>query len=195
MQMPLPVVADVYLARLVFADANAPREAVCDLYFKDTVGSQTGDDLFTDFAASVRRDQWAFQKTTTKLTNLKTTKLDGTAATRDHLTDSNVKWTGQSAGELILQGANVVTVRSGFRGRSRRGRIYLPWVAEDVQSNGILSSANVTAAQTAWGSFMADMVTAGWAPHVVSPLHGDSVAAVSYTVRPYLKTQRRRARR
>lgn len=195
MALPLPIVTDVYLCRLVFSDANAPREAVCDLYFKDSAGGHTGDDLFTAFAASVRRDQWALQKTTTKLTNVKTTKLDGSAASRDHLTDSNVKWTGQLSGELILQGANVVTVRTGFRGRSRRGRIYLPWVAEDGQSAGTLLSASVSAAQTAWSSFLADMVTAGYPPHVVSPLHGDSVQAVSYTVRPYLKTQRRRARR
>lgn len=195
MALPLPVVSDVYLTRLVFTDANAPRDAVCDLYFKDSAGGHTGDDLFTAFAASVRRDQWAFQKTTTKLTNVKTTKLDGTAATRDHLTDSNVKWTGQASGALILQGCDVVTIRTGFRGRSRRGRIYLPWVCEDVQDNGILGTASVSAAQTAWSAFLADMVTAGYPPHVVSPLHGDSVQAVSYTVRPYLKTQRRRARR
>jgi hypothetical protein len=193
--MPLPVVSDVFLCRLIFQDANAPRDATCDLYFKDTVGTQTGDDLATDFAASVRRDQWAFQKTTTKLYNLKTTKLDGSAASLDHLSDSNVKWTGQASGELILQGANVVSVKTGFRGRSRRGRIYLPWVAEDVQSNGTLQSASVTAAQTAWTAFFADMVTAGWTPHVVSPLHGDSVAAVAYTVRSLLRTQRRRVRR
>jgi hypothetical protein len=193
--MPLPIIADVYLARLIWKDAGAPREAVNDLYFKDTVGTQTGTDLFNDFQTARVRDMWALQKSSSTLYKIITTKLDGSAASVPTLTNGNVAWTGQLTGNLILQGANVITVRTGFRGRSRRGRIYLPWVAEDGQDAGTLLAASVTACQTAWNTFSAAMVAAGWAPHVVSQLHGDSVAATRYDVEPYLKTQRRRSRR
>ena len=71
----------------------------------------------------------------------------------------------------------------------------MPWVSEVGQDNGTLNAGNVATMQTAWGTFLTAMIAAGYPLHVASQLHGDSVQASSITVQPYVKTQRRRARR
>jgi hypothetical protein len=194
--MPLPVVTDLYLARLVWTNANAPRTATINLYFKDQAGGHTGTDVYNAVNTAVTQSMWDFTTSGSSVTKVITTKLDGVAASVDHLTGSPAKWTGGGLGtDIILQGCNVITIRTGFRGRSRRGRVYVPWVSEGEQTNGVLASADVAAVQTAWGTFLAAMVTAGYPMHVCSPLHSDSVQASSVTVQPYVKTQRRRAKR
>jgi hypothetical protein len=195
MQMPLPTVSDLYLVRLVWGNASAPRAASNDLYFKDQAGGHTGTDVYNAIDAHWARNMIYVCSANSSIDKIVTTKLDGSAASVDHITGSGVKWTGLGNAELILQGAAVVTIKTGFRGRSRRGRIYLPWITEDFQSEGVLQTAGVAAMQTAWGTFLSDMVTAGYPLHVCSKLHNDSVQAASITCRPYLKTQRRRSRR
>jgi hypothetical protein len=193
--MPLPVINDVFLVRWVWNSTFGQRSAINDTYWHDDAGGQTGTDLYNDMNAQILRNMWSMVHDSAGVDTVLTTKLDGSAATIPHATGTPAKWVGLTTGPAILQGANVVTIRSGFRGRSKRGRIYLPFVAEGAQDNGTLTPALVTQAQTAWGTFLTGMLAAGWSLHVVSQKLGSSVASVSVTVQPYLKTQRRRARR
>jgi hypothetical protein len=193
--LPLPIVANSYLTRLVWSSSQAPRPAVNDLCFHDDAGGHTGTDVYNAINAAVSQQMWAGVVGTASVIDVLTTKLDGSAATVHHATGSPTKWSGTTGGGAILQGAGVVTLRTGFRGRSYRGRIYLPWIAEDDQTDGILLAGNVTAAQTAWSTFMAAVKAAGYPIHVLSRLHSTSTEIVSVTVEPYLKTQRRRTRR
>lgn len=193
--MPLPVVADTYLCKLVWSSVNAPRRAVNDLFFHDDAGGHTGTDVYNAIDAHVTSNMWTPVAASASVVTVTTTKLDGSAASIDHATASPAKWTGQGGTDLILQGCQVVTLRTGFRGRSRRGRVYLPWIAEVDQDNGVINVGNVTAVQTGWAAFLTAMKAAGYPLHVCSRLHNDSIEVVSVTAQPYLKTQRRRTRR
>jgi hypothetical protein len=193
--MPLPVITNLYLVKLHWTVTGAPRAMINDLFFHDDAGGHTGTDIYNAFNTNVTRDMWKLVNSSAVVDNVITTKLDGTAASIDHATGSPTKWTGFAGTDYILQGSQVVTLRTGFRGASRRGRIYLPAIAEDQQLNGVLLAASVTTAQAAWDTFRAAMKTAGYPMHVCSRLHNDSIEIVSTTCQSLLKTQRRRARR
>jgi hypothetical protein len=193
--MPLPVVANLYLCKLHWTVTSAPRPMINDLFIHDDAGGHTGTDVYNALNTNWTRGMITSVNSAAVVDKVITTKLDGTAASIDHSTGSPVKWTGNGGTDYILQGAQVVTLRTGFRGRSRRGRIYLPAIAEDNQLDGVILAANVTTAQTAWDTFLTAMKAAGYPLHVCSRLHSDSIEVVSVTVRGYLNTQRRRARR
>lgn len=193
--MPLPIVANLYLARLVWANAGAPRHAINDLYFHDDAGGHTGTDVYNAMAANVTHNMWLTCQSGSSIIQVVTTKLDGSAASETHTTGGGSTWSGDATGDTILQAATVVTLRTGFRGKSFRGRIYLPFVGDQVLSDGIFTSGTITAMQTAWETFRAAMKTAGFPIHVCSRLHSSSVETSSETVQPNCKTQRRRVRR
>lgn len=193
--MPLPIISDLYLCRLIWNSASAPRPASNDLYFKDQAGGHTGTDVYNAINAHVVANMWTNCHSGGSVAKVVTTKLDGTAASVDHVTGSPAKWTGSGGSDPILQGCQVVTLRTGFRGRSRRGRIYLPWIAETNQVAGTCDPTDTALMQTAWGTFLSDMVTAGYPLHVCSKLHSDSIQVATTTVQAFLKTQRRRTRR
>jgi hypothetical protein len=193
--MPLPVVANLYLCKLHWNVTGAPRAMVNDLFLHDDAGGHTGNDVYNAIDAAVTRTLWQNVNSSAVVDKVVTTKLDGSAASIDHSTGSPIKWTGAGGTDMILQGSQVVTLRTGFRGRSRRGRIYLPAIAEDTQVSGVIDATRTATCQGAWDTFRAALKTAGYPIHVCSRLHNDSIEIVSCTVQPFLKTQRRRARR
>lgn len=193
--MPLPIVNNSYLVRFVWNSTQAPRAATNDMCFHDDAGTHTGTDLYNAINTNVVQAMWSGVNVNAAIYTVITTKLDGSAASLPHATGAPTKWQGTTGGDMIPQGCGVVTFRTGFRGRSYRGRIYLPWLAESDQTDGTLLSANVVAAQSAWSTFMSNMKTAGFPIHVLSRLHSTSTEIVSVQVQPFLKSQRRRARR
>lgn len=193
--MPLPVVADVYQARLIWNSDSAPRPAVNDLYFHDTGGGGSINALWTLLDASVTQNMWEpVAGTSTQVDQVRITPLDGTTAGVVK-TASGTKWSAGSSGDPILQGAAVVSFATAVRGPRGRGRVYLPWIGEAAQTAGVLASASVTALGTAWTNFVNAMGTGGYPLHVVSAVHSDSNVVTGVTIRSFLKTQRRRARR
>jgi hypothetical protein len=105
---------------------------------------------------------------------------------------------------LPPQSAGVITWRTGFAGRSFRGRTYLPGVSESDSTDGTLSSGYLTrlgtiitqmlavfgpsGSDTNWQFAVISEVSAG-APRV--PPIGTAVTAG--VQRPFVQTQRRRA--
>lgn len=196
--MPLPVVDDGFLVRLVWNASQAQRPAITSMHFRDTVGTQTPTDLYNDMNANVTATMWNNCANGAGVDTVQVTPLDGMSATASFNTARPAKWAGSGGTETILQGAEVISVQSSARGPQWRNRFYLPFIGEAQQSGGTLDATAVAAAQTAWNTFLTAMTTAGWAPQVVAPSEpwpANALDAVRYVVRPYLKTQRRRARR
>lgn len=193
--MPLPIVADSYLVRLVWASSIFSRPAANDMCFHDDAGGHTGTDVYNAINAHVTANMWQNVAANGNVAKVVTTKLDGTAASVDHLTGAPAKWTGQGGTQPIPQGCVVVTLRTGFRGRSYRGRIYLPWIADINAVDGVINPTDLALQQTAWTTFMTDMKTAGFPIHVLSKKHSTSTEIASVTLQGFLRTQRRRSRK
>jgi hypothetical protein len=192
---PLPVINDVFQAKFIWTSALAPRQATNTLYFRDTVGGQDEINLNTDINANVSANMWLFPVNNAAVTSLALTDLSGSSAGVVFPQAAAAKWTATGGSDPILQGSMVVSVKTRQRGKHGRGRIYLPWVAELVQTAGVLLPANVATCQTAWTGFFTGMVAAGWQPCVVSLDEATYVDAINYICKPYMQTQRRRALR
>jgi hypothetical protein len=118
-------------------------------------------------------------------------KLDGVSASVSKAV-AGAKWTGQTTGDLIPSGAMVVTLRSALRGRRTRGRVFVPFVAEANNLNGVLVASNLALAQTAWTNFMGAMTTANAEFVIASYLGSFGTTVTSVTCQPIMATQRRR---
>lgn len=198
--MPLPVSTNAYQVRFVWENSTGPRPASHALNFKDTVGTQDAVDLGTDLVANLTANMWKLVSPNAGIKQIYVTPLDGISATYAvPFTVGLGPVSGSGTGDAIPQGASVVTVVSARRGKQWRNRTYVPFVGESEQNAGTLTSGDVTTAQTAWTTFFSAMTAADWAPAVISPAATGPVLnfepATNYVVRPYLKTQRRRARR
>src|SRR5262249_41995151 len=119
--------------------------------------------------------------------------LDGSSATQSFTTGGPAKWKGTETGEeVIAQMAMLVKIQTALRGRSHRGRIYLPWVSEGSQTAGVIGPTIVAAAQTAWTAFIAAMNTADAEVGVASYKHASWQPCTVAAVESFGGTQRRR---
>lgn len=156
--------------------------------------SSTPVAVATAIDANVTANMWRSTTTTTAVTELHVTKLDGSSATYVVGT-TGVKWAGVGSGDVIPQAAFLLSCRTGLRGPQNRGRFYLPYVNEAGQSNGTLIAGDVTAGQTAWNTFLTAMQTASVFPTVASYAHAVQTHITSFVYEAKMATQRNRMSR
>lgn len=188
--MPLPIIADTYRLALNWTGPSGSH-AVNVMHLRKA--ATTAAAIAATMDANVTTNMWSNVTASALVTSLQVTPLDGTSATYI-LATSGAKWTGPAgAGDFVPAAAAIVSLRSVLRGRSNRGRLYLPFQAELNMSNGVLSS--VALAQTAWNNWLTAMVAAGAQPVIASYLHGTQHDIASINLELILGTQRRRQSR
>jgi hypothetical protein len=122
------------------------------------------------------------------------TPLDGTSATV-HRATTGGGWGGQMSGDWIPNASPVISLQTGLRGRSHRGRVYLPFCAETAISDGRLVSPNSANLVTSWIAFQANLVSAGSQLVVASYKTSSAHAVTGITCLAAVGTQRRRQTR
>jgi len=122
------------------------------------------------------------------------TKLDGVSATQ---TFTGGNWIGGSAsGDMIPQVARLIKLQTGFRGRSRRGRVFLPFVAESAQNGGnMIGDSAGPLVTTAWNTWRGDLIADGFNLVVASYKLEDAEDVTVCTAETPTATQRRRQSR
>lgn len=83
-------------------------------------------------------------------------KLDGVSAAQEF--GPMTQHTGSGSGDAIAQCSTLVKLTTPLRGRSHRGRIYLPFTGEGNVTEGKLSGGGFVSQGTAWTAFIAAMV-------------------------------------
>jgi hypothetical protein len=137
---------------------------------------------------------WTAVQGDAAITSLDLTPLDGSTASYHHVV-SGTQWEGSPTGDMVPGSSCCVSLYTGDRGRSKRGRVFLPWLAESEQTAGTITPTTVSDTVAAWNTFIAAMTTATY-PLVVASYKLASYAAVtSVRVRPGAATQRRRQER
>jgi hypothetical protein len=121
--------------------------------------------------ANVVQTMWGSVSDTFSVGNIVVTKLDGLSASYTFATGRPAKWKGNQTGDYIPQGAALVKLQTALRGRSYRGRVFTPFVAEGGQTAGQLTASNVTNTQNGWDAFHAAMTAAGFTFVVASYKH------------------------
>jgi hypothetical protein len=107
---------------------------------------------------------------------------------------------GHSTSDAISIATSIVlTLRTGQRGRSGRGRVYVAGLAEDQWSSGQFTSTPVGAVETAYGTMRTAAIAAGWTPVICSHQNNGVVLTVpqtypvtTWTVRSNIEGHQRR---
>ncbi len=189
---PLPVIADVYRVALNWSNDTPGQSAENVMHFHAVGSSAAAVGAVLD--ANVVNDMWKPVCSTSGVDSLSITPLDGSSATVLFTTESS-NWTGETEGDWSPASAPVVAFSTGLRGRSYRGRLFLPFCAEGAISDGALTGALAADVQDAWIAFAGDLSVTAVSHVVASYKHASATAVTAYTVASAIGTQRRRQTR
>lgn len=189
----LPVIANVFRAAFNWIDGSG-QNAVNVMHFKADSAS-VPNDLFTVLDAHLTNGCWNLTSSICVVDTVDITPLDGSSASQLFSTDRDTHWQGGVGGQYIPAAAGVVKITTAKRGRSYRGRIFLPFVAEAAQQNGTTTGTLAADCTGAWSTFETNMLASDWATGVASYKLGTWEKSTAITCESVLGTQRRRQSR
>lgn len=189
---PLPVIANTYRCALEWRDSATNQIAVNVIHVRQPSTDAVGVAGAVDAAAAINTAYHAVS--TAKVEAIKVTPLDGSSSTFTRTT-TNAHWVGEQSGDFIPGTSVIMAWGSTRRGRSYRGRTFLPFLAEALQSDGAISDASALIVQDAWESLDGNLITAGAELVIASYKLAVATAVASFQVKSALGTQRRRQTR
>ena len=187
----LPVIPDVYRVAMNWTGPGG-QNAVNVIHVAKVASTPAAVAAAVDAAAVAT--MWSAQSSGATVTSLNVTPLDGSSASFI-LATTGAKWTGSNVGDFSPATANIVSLRTALRGRSHRGRVYLPFCTEGQISNGSLVAGVPANVQTGWNSFQTTLSAGATILVVASYLHATAQAVTSLLAETVLATQRRRQSR
>jgi len=190
--MALPIIADCLRCAFKWTHSASSQYAVNVMHFSGDASSM--DACATALAANVTPSQFGQITDSAAVTELTITPLDGSSVSRSY--DLSASWKGAAAStdQWVPNTALVLTLRTGFRGRSNRGRVYLPFVDEGAVENGqLLAAAGLIAGP--WNDFKDAMNADAHPWEVASYLNATMNFVTQVAVNQAAGTQRRRQSR
>lgn len=189
--MALPVIADIFRCVFRWTQGAGGANPINVMHIAGV--TSTASDVYDSIDVSVTRDMWQWVPGSEAVFAIDITPLDGSSATQTFPTGSGTKWQGEAGGDSIPQGAGLIKWTTAKRGRSYRGRTYLPMVAESQQAGGTMQ--NVSTVQTAWEAFRVSMATETNPVVVASYKLSTAEIVTAVLAETSLATQRRRLKR
>ena len=152
------------------------------------------DDVWAAIDANVTLDMWGFTNQNSVVDQVTIQALNGSSIASVY-TPAGAKWAGAqgTTNQTIPQAAAIIKLVTLTRGRSYRGRLYIPWVCENMQSGGALDASTVADCQANWQDFVADLIDASMELCVASYKLSIQTTVVSTICEPWTGTQRHRA--
>jgi hypothetical protein len=165
MGMPaLPSIANTFRCAFRWSDTSG-QNAVNVIHITTSAAGRTPLQVFTALDANVDTNMWGFQSTNAAVDSIDITPLDGVSATNSFLTGRPGKWTGQSGGTDYTPAVSaLIKLQTVHRGRSHRGRIFLPFVVEGMVTRGVLDAGVVASVGAAWSDYADDLVADATTP-------------------------------
>lgn len=189
--MPLPVIADAYRVAFDWTNSVTTDTATNVMHFH--APGKTSTDVYTALDTNVTTAMWCCVSDLASIAEVSITPLDGSGITVNAFTGSPGRWVGGGgSGDFTPAVCSLVKLLTAQRGRSYRGRVFLPWVAENDTANGTLTGSAVTAGTAAWATWLAAMAGAGVFPGVASYTLASVEPIINILVEPRVATQRRR---
>jgi len=188
---PLPVIPGVIRAAFRWTSPNFTRAAVNVMHFREA--SEDIDALWASIDANVTAAMWNQTHSNNAIVDVTFTTLNGISGSVVKTTGSPSKWKGNNTpGDVTAQVAALIKVSTASRGRSYRGRVYLPWVLESENDSGTYNSTARTAQTTAWNTFRTAMAAANHELGIASYKLAQFAPATQCTAEILLATQRLR---
>jgi hypothetical protein len=189
--MPLPVIADCARVVLDWTSNMAVSPTAHNVMHVDAPGKTTVD-IKNSFVANLTNAMFATVFDGGELLQLSITLLDGSPdADVFDITAAAIAGTGGAQG--IPQSCALMKLGTGGGGRSGRGRLFLPWLAEDQQNNGQVAGG--AAVSAAWIAFANDLIADGMTIAVASYTHATMRDVITINMEDVAATQRRRNHR
>jgi hypothetical protein len=185
----LPIIEDVVRVA-VTRDDGGGRTASNVMHFH-SAGFDEGT-LWAALQANVDRAMWDCVWNGYTVITVDMLPLDGVSATHTYTPDTPLDWTGEAAGDCIPAVAGLLKLRTGVRGRSHRGRLFLGAVGESIVSQGFLATGTRDEMELKWNEFQNGMHTAGFDQLVASYTEGTALPVANSVMEIAVATQRRR---
>jgi hypothetical protein len=171
------------------------------LHFVRSSNAYDLDDLTNLLDSYFTSDMWGLSSSADVCSHLEITALYDTSSSRVFTLSSPI--VGQGGGDYWPNSCGLIKMTTDQRGKSYRGRVYLPDIAETFVDNGVIKTANQNATTTAWDTFANLMVGSDqWALGIVSYVHNNAPRTTGVITQvtnvgceSHIATQRRRNRR
>lgn len=189
--MPLPVIPHVFRVVWHWSNVNIPRAAVNVMHF--SISSDDPSTLFAAFVTASAAKPWIQTTVDSKIVSVDITPLDGAGLTETFVPTPGTGWEGvQPSGPCMPAVAAVLKLTTNTRGRSYRGRIFMPWVAELAADNGSFTPSVYSASVTSIAAWFAALTGAGADPQIASYHLGTAAPVTAMFLERSMATQRRR---
>lgn len=189
--MPLPVIADTYRVAFNWTNTQDTSLATNVMHFRK--GGSNPAALQTSLDAHVTADMWKMVSPGASVDNLVITPLDGSSVSYPWSTGKPAKWTGNgAAGDWIPQVSSLIKLLTAKRGRSYRGRVFLPFTSEGTVAYGICNATYVGLCTTAWVNFRTAMIADGFQIVIASYVLATAENVIAIACESRTATQRRR---
>jgi hypothetical protein len=190
---PLPTITNVFRVALTWTESGG-QHAVNVMHIRDDSGGHGAGQLMTALDAHITANQWLTVVNTAVVTDVAITPLDGSSATQHFNPATPAHWTGGNPPDFSPASAAVIKLTTALRGRSHRGRLFLPFVSENIMSNGVLNSTTAANVSTAWVAFDTAMTSNAppWSLGVASYKLSQFNQSTDPVCEIILATQRRR---
>jgi hypothetical protein len=189
----LPVIPNVFRVALNWTGAGG-QIAVNVIHVLDNTAAATTDDIEDALDTAAGGSLWAPVVPSASVTDIAVTPLDGVHATDHFAPGTPSHWVGQNGTDFVPQVAVILKLSTGLRGRSHRGRVFLPFIEEGGIQNGLLDSTTAANMTTSWSSFKTSLPTGTpsleWV--VASYKLGTAPVVTNVVCETVLATQRRR---
>lgn len=189
---PLPVITNCYRVSLDWKSSVSSQ--IAENVIHVVAAGSDAPSVATAVDAAFAANQFTCAASTASISTLHVTPLDGSSSTVVHNV-TNAHAAGEVTGDWVPNVAAVVSLQTAKRGRSYRGRVYIPFVGEGAVTDGALTSANPPALVTAWDAFRAALVADTMHLVVASYKHSTAENVTSEYVLAACGTQRRRQER
>jgi len=187
MALPPPNLPLVSAVVLHYSDATTAQFAINRIHLFS--GAITSPDLFTRFQTAWDPRQMSATAVGVRLHQVDITILDDHTATQV-FTTTGTKFDGVASGQFSPATAAVVRLSTGFRGQASHGRVYIPFISEEVIANGSLDTAAQTTIQAGWEAFRAAIEGQASPLQVVSyGIEGNPDAVPPIATKPALNQQ------
>lgn len=192
---PLPTIPNTYRVALSWFHTDLKTAAANVMHFRKSGSNPAA--LWTALDSHVTSTMWNLTDSHGSIAEVTITPLDGSSVSLPEPTGSPAKWSGGTTGSHnpVPNVAAIVKFVTGKRGRSYRGRIYLPWIEEAYIDGLTLDNSQRTAVQTAWATFLTAMTGDGFDLVVASYKLSTAETVLASGVENDIATQRRRAKR
>lgn len=189
---PLPTIPDVYRCALEWTNSADPSATASNVIHVKRSGSNPAA-IAAILDAAVVLNMWRAQGSNAAVTRINVTPLNGSGVTLPYSPATPANWKGsQTSNTPILQVANLIKLVTAARGRSFRGRVYLPWTDENAIAAQKLDTGFATLISNAWITFFNNLVTAGAPLQVASYTLSVATPVVAIASELEVATQRRR---